>query len=318
MNFETTNLFIGAASFEERSLAAPRKFIENQGRLGAVSLVLFADESPQLASNLEALAELGLENIPKHDRFSSRSLWNWVWGVVKSASGEIVIDVTCLPREALAMLLFSLSVRRKYIDQIKIVYTSVPEGYATQDKSLEPEDRWLSKGVATVRSILGFPGNFGSEKLRHIIAFAGHESDRLLEAIVSYEPNKLSISNEMASTSTVEGAAQYSENVADQLRQEIALPKLESILFSANSIMDTYDSLCGLEIDSENENVAIVAMNTKLSFIGAALFCLHERNVRMIYAVPEEYNPLYSKGFGECVEYDITDLIKTADTLPVD
>ncbi|SRR6266702_2030995 len=314
----TKNLFIGAVSFEKRSLVAPKKFLSEGGTPDRMCIVRLAEDSPQLQENLAEFEEMGLANIAKHDRLSSRSLWDWAWGALQNAEGDVVIDATCLPREPLGMLLFALSVKRDQLGQIKVLYVSVPpNGYATLNESLPPEDRWLSKGVVTIRSILGFPGNFGSEKKRHVVAMTGHELERLLDTIIFHEPNRLSISNEQESTSTVEGAERYSKEVADKLRHEIPLPEIETVRFSANSIDETFDSLKAMGIDSENENVALVAMNTKLSFIGAALFALQDRNIRMVYAVPEKYNPLYCTGVGELKEYDITEYIKSSKTTQV-
>lgn len=311
-------LFIGAVSFEKRSLVALQNFLKEGGSPDKVNMVKLAEDSPQLQENLTTLKDMGFTQIAKHDRLSSRSLWDWVWGALQNAEGDVVIDATCLPREPLGMILFALSVKRDQLGQVKVLYVSAPtNGYATLNDSLPPEDRWLSKGVVTIRSILGFPGNFGSEKKRHVVAMAGHEPERLFDSIIFHEPNRLSISNEQASTSTVEGAEKYSREVADKLRREIAPPEIESVKFSANSIDGTFDSLKAMGIDSENENVALVAMNTKLSFIGAALFALQDRNIRMVYAVPEKYNPLYCAGVGELKEYNITEYIKSSKTTPV-
>lgn len=310
--------FIGAVSFEKRSLVALQKFLKDGGSPDKVHMVKLAEDSPQLQENLTELKDMGFTQIAKHDRLSSRSLWDWVWSALQNAEGDVVIDATCLPREPLGMILFALSVKRNQLGQIKVLYVSAPpNGYATLNDSLPPEDQWLSKGVVTIRSILGFPGNFGSEKKRHVVAMAGHEHERLFDTIIFHEPNRLSISNEQESTSTVEGAERHSKEVADKLRREIAPPEIETVKFSANSIDGTFDSLKAMGIDSDNENVALVAMNTKLSFIGAALFALQDRNIRMVYAVPEKYNPLYCTGVGELKEYDITEYIKSSKTTQV-
>ena len=72
-----------------------------------------------------------------------------------------MIDVTCLPRELLGMLLFAVSVARCRIGSVRVAYVAAPEGgYATQNMDLLESDRWLSKGVTEVRSIVGFPGKF--------------------------------------------------------------------------------------------------------------------------------------------------------------
>ncbi len=321
MATSTSSCFIGALSFEERCTLAPIRFVQSGGNTDSVHLVKLAGDSPQVAENVERFKKVGLTRFPMSDRFSSRSLWDWIWSVVRVAEGDVDVDATCLPREVLGMLLFALSVRRQKLNRIQLLYVSAPPspgGYATQNQSLKQEEQWLTKGVVTIRSILGFPGNFDSEKRRHLVALAGHEFERLLNIIVFYEPDRLSLSSERKGTSTVDGAGDYSNKVEVELRQElrqkIPLPKIEEVSFSANSITATYSSLEAMQLDSVNENVILAAMNTKLSFVGAALFALHERNMRMVYAVPERYNPLYCQGVGKLQEFDITDLIKSAKT----
>ena len=69
-----------------------------------------------------------------------------------------------------------------------------------------------------------------------------------------------------------------------------------------------------MEYDFARENVSLVAMNTKPAFVGAALFALYERRIRVVYAVPEKYNSLYSKGVGTVFRYDVSELIARANT----
>jgi hypothetical protein len=178
-------------------------------------------------------------------------------------------------------------------------------------------NRWLSNGVLSIRSIIGFPGDFASDRMRHVVALAGHEPERLELLLQFLEPDRLSISGEMEATSTVAGAGQISSDVARRLRDKIALPKVGTLEFSASSIADTIVGLQSASMDMPRENVTLVAMNTKLSFIGAALFALQNRAVRMVYAVPERYNPLYCKGSGRVERFDITEDVKKAATTPV-
>jgi hypothetical protein len=320
MTSTSATLFVGAVSFEERSIVGPRRFLRNMAAADEVCLARFGGESQQLQESLLRFREVGLTEVAEVDRFSSRALWDWVWKCVRHATGDVVIDATCLPREVLGMLLFALSVKREHIGQVRVVYVSAPPspgGYATQNAGLKEADRWLSQGVATIRSILGYPGDFASEKRRHVVALAGHELERLVEIVSFLEPTRLSISNEQDNTSTANGAAEFSKWVASELRRRIALPEFGTVGFSANSIEETFKSLHDVSLDFAIENVVLVAMNTKLSFIGAALFALHERRVRMVYAVPESYNPLYCTGIGELGEFDITTVVKSANTTPV-
>lgn len=315
---KNASLMFSAVSFEDRCIIGPERFIQAGGNPSALYIARLPDNSSQMLFNIKLLEKSGLRVFHDVDRMNSRALWEWVWARVSNVSGDVIIDATCLPRELLGMILFALSVRRDRLGRIEVCYTSAPKevtgGYATQNKDLRDDQRWLSKGVVAIRSILGFPGDFSSEKKRHVIAFAGHEFDRMLQVVEFLEPNIVSVSNEQENTSTVNGAAVISADVATKLRDKIAEPIIRPVKFSANSIDETFKGLGELKLNASLENIALIAMNTKLSFIGAALFALHRRKVRMMYAVPEIYNPLYCVGAGEFKVHDITEKLKTSAT----
>ncbi len=313
----TETTFVTIPSFEARSLVALKSFIEGGGSPASIHLAKMAKDSPELATTMSAVHDLYPREVPTLDRFSSRDLWRWTWDTLGSATGEVTIDATCVPRELLGMLLFALSVRREYVDSARVCYVPPSShGYATQSEGLPKEDRWLSKGVREIRSIIGYPGDFLSDRRRHVIALAGHEGDRLLEVLEYLEPDELSLSSERGDSSTVEGAADWSQRVALELRDKIPVPEINDLDFSAQSITETFESLSRLLATMPDRNVTLVAMNTKLSFVGAALGALHDRSVRIVYAVPDRYNPKYSVGGGPIEVADITELIKGSATIP--
>ena len=314
----SANSLVAAASFEERSTYWVREFLKTGGDRAKVFLADVVEHGDEYAENLAVIEKLGVENVERINRFSSESLWRWVVGVTERASelkGELTIDVTCMPRELLGMLLFSVSVRRRSFSKISVAYVSAPEGgYATQNKRLAKEARWLSKGVACVRSIVGYPGVFHSEQPCHLVVFAGHELERVLQLAEYVEPRRLTISGELEHSSTVPGAREISRNVAEELKRRMQVPEIGDIEFSSSSIDEVYASLVEARLGESSENVALAAMNTKLSFVGAALFALSNRAVRMMYAVPRQYNPLYCQGVGRASQFDITPMVNGART----
>ena len=313
--------FIGAISFEERSLAWLYRMQQN-GQIEAdrMKLIHFGGGTDELNDNITTVkGEYDFDAV-EFDRFDTKKTWDQVWDIVCDCDPTVSIDVTCLPREVLAMFLFAFSVCRDKIKKIEVLYTSAPSaqegGYATQNQDLSEDARWLSRGIRTTRSIVGYPGDFSSEKRCHAIVLAGHEPARTLEAIEFVEPLRCSLGNESAGTSTVSEARDFSEDVVSQLRHRITLPNIEPLSFSADSIEGTLKKLEEIELFPDTENIVLIAMNTKLSFVGATMFALKERHVRMIYSVPEEYNPLYCIGVGKSTSHDITEYIKQANTIP--
>ena len=309
---------IAAASFEERSTYWVREFLESGGERTKIFLADVIEYDDEYAKNLAVMEELGVTNVDRVDRFSSESLWRWVIAVTDRASelkGNLTIDATCMPRELLGMLLFAVSMRRRSFRAISIAYVSAPEGgYATQNERLPKKARWLSKGVASVRSIVGYPGIFHSERPCHLVVFAGHELERILQLVEYLEPRRLTISGEMEKSSIVPGAREISRSVAEELKRRMQVPEIGDIGFSSSSIDEVYASLMDVRLDESGENIALAAMNTKLSFVGAALFALSNRAVRMVYAVPREYNPLYCEGVGTPWQFDITSMVNRAGT----
>ncbi len=307
---------VAAASFEERSLVTTRKFLASIGEPSDVHLANVTEDNAQHQENVDAFRELGIEGIEPLDRFDSRALWGWAWNTIGAAPpGDIAVDITCFPREMLGMLLFAISLMRKRFVNVTVDYIAAPEGgYATQNKKLEKSARWLSKGVREIRSIIGFPGEFSGEKEGHLIALTGHEKERMMEIVEYVEPRTLSIGSGEVGSSTTTGADEYSRRVVQGLRLRVPVPEVGRIGFRSDAVSDVYERLLELGLDFDKENVSLAGMNTKLSFVGAALFALHERRVRIVYAVPEKYNPSYCHGVGEAYHCDITGLIGRANT----
>ena len=307
---------IAAVSFEERSSVWVKRFLSSGGRREAVFLANVVEFGPSYEAQLREFTTLGIDDVDEIDRFSSRSLWSWCLSVVEQAAQlqrSLVIDVTCMPKELLGMLLFAVWVYQEHFAKVFVVYVAAPEGgYATQNPKLAEADKWLSRGVTTVRTIVGYPGAFRGERPTHLIVLAGHEFERLYAITEYVEPSRLTIGGAQESSSTASGAGVLSQKVAQRLRDRIQVPDIGDISFSASSIEDVVGTLQRLDFDASTENVALVAMNTKLAFVGAALFSLANRSVRMVYAVPREYNPLYCVGVGDeyCVE--ITAMLRSA------
>ena len=315
-------VLVAACSFEMRSVVCPQEFLETGGKAQNVFLANIVEPDDRYRANLKRLQELGIRNVDDVDRFSSRSLWEWACSVIeraRSRTSKLLVDITCLPRELLGMLLFLVSVRRLDWSSVELAYVGAPEGgYASQNLSLPEDDRWLSKGVSAVRSIVGFPGMFRGDRSCHLVVLAGHEVERILEIVEYVEPRRLTISAERAGSSTVKGARDLSIRVAEELKDRIQVPVIGDIEFSSSSIEEVFESLRSAQLGVGVENVALVAMNTKVSFVGAAMFGLVERRVRMVYAVPNIYNPLYCDGVGKIYRFDVTGLIQSARTDLVD
>ena len=162
--------------------------------------------------------------------------------------------------------------------------------------------------------MLAFRGSFRSERPTHLVVLGGHEFERMIEIIEFLEPSRLTISGGHEDASAGVQAGRLSREVVRGVRERIQVPLIHDFEFSSFSVRGVFESLVNSGLESRDENVALVAMNTKLSFVGASLFSLVERSVRMMYAVPREYNPEYCRGVGESSVLDVTEFIRRAKT----
>ncbi|MCY4345518.1 MAG: hypothetical protein OXC17_01825 [Aestuariivita sp.] len=310
-------VLIAAASFEDRSKYWVREFVKSGGDPKNVFFANVEEPIEEYSTNYTEIMKLGVPDLGKIDRFSPMSLWNWVTEVVTEASKiarHLDIDITCMPRELLGMLLFAFSTDPNHFESIWIKYVKAPEGgYATVNSNLPEDQRWLSKRISSIRSIIGYPGEFLSERPCHLIVFAGHEYERIVQIVEYMEPRRLTVSGEMSESSIFQTAGEVSSRIAKEIQSKIQVPEIGDIEFSSSSIEGVYDSLQNADLFCEKENVALAAMNTKLSFVGAALFALANRKLRMMYAVPSHYNPKYCEGVGKVLEFEITSMIRQAN-----
>ena len=233
---------IAATSFEDRSLVSVKWFLSSGGRTEAVFLANIVEPGPRYEQQVSEFKNLGIGSVKEVDRFSSRSLWSWCLSVVAQAAQtkpSLVIDITCMPRELLGMLLFAVRMHQEHFPRVFVAYVAAPpKGYATQNPNLAEKDKWLSRGVETVRTIVGYPGTFRADRPTHLIALAGHEFQRLFAIAEYVEPSRLTIGGEQEGSSTVSGAGVLSQEVAQSLRDRIQVPDIRDISFSASSITE--------------------------------------------------------------------------------
>lgn len=314
MNHRERQDFICALSFEDRCMAVLSRFADDGGDCGGVQAVHFGGDNLSLQQNIAAAAELGVNLVSECDRRDSKRIWRWVWESVEKSGPDVVVDVSCFPREVIGMILYALALQSTRFNRVRIAYTT-PFRYSTQDLSLPEDSRKLSFGTRVIRTIIGYPGDFSSARKRHLFALAGHEIDRLLEVINYVEPTTISLSNEQYGSGTVEGANEFSLAVKAKLRESIGMPDFRDVVFFADSPLRTYEALVPQIMEVAEENITLVCMNTKLAFVGACLAGLHQRNVRIVYAVPDYYNDQYSSGVKESREVDISDSLLSAGNL---
>lgn len=216
-----------------------------------------------------------------------------------------VIDITTFSHEALLILLGLLQQRKKW-NKILFAYSEAEE-YAV---GLEGKEKWLSKGVDDIRSILGFPGKVLPSKKIHLVVLVGFGSERAEKLIEAYEPSILSLGLSERTESIREdhhdvNAAFYKrvrKFAENMMAQDSAIRKFS---FSCKDPLKTQIAV-EKEISLLSEyNTVIAPMNNKISTIGVALAAIRNEAIQLCYAHPSYYNiEGYSSPSNECILID--------------
>lgn len=285
---QDVDIFICAASYEARCLSIPLRI---QPNVVARALVCANhDHLERMESNFDRLKRhfggKGREVLLRTDNplISADRLKDALEAVDETKARRLLIDITTFTHEGLLILIRLLSIFLKATDQVWIVYAPASE-YAV---GLEQQQKWLSRGVREIRSVLGYPGLFVPSQKMHLIILVGFEAERAKHLIDACEPDAISLGKGRDATDDAQN--HLPTNIRTLREISVHYPRYDEFDFSCIDPIATKQSL-ELQIAKYPGHNAIVApMNTKLSTIGAALLGLESEKIQLCYAPAVTYN----------------------------
>lgn len=305
---EPAALFIGTASFEDRCCS-----ILNELKTDCARGIIFKNKQAgeKADQNLrKMLAMLGgrgqAEELDLDEPMESvRSLRVALDAVGEIGEGLVFVDITTFTHEQLLILVRLLNDKKP---RPKIVF-----GYNGADRysfNTDANSAWLSKGVAQIRSVLGFPGLLLPSKRSHLIVLVGFEHERAKAVIERFEPNFLSLGVGQVSESVTPEHAETNRRFFDDVRNFVDLrtsigANVNSFEFSCVDPIATMEAV-GQQVDKlSDHNTVICPMNTKLSTLGVAMVASKNSTVQICYSRAIEYNELgYSTPSNQVTLFD--------------
>lgn len=205
-------------------------------------------------------------------------------------SARIIVDITAMTNEMLAILIAILREHQRLVD-VTLCYTGATE-YSYNSTT---QEIWLSKGVSSIRSILGYPGEQLPSQPLHLVLMTGFEVERALETLARFEPAILSLGvgarDESISKKHYETNLAFTEKLEEFIaEQERSCATLTKFSFSCIDPRKTKQSLQEHLSAFSGQNLVICPLNTKLSTVGASLYCFEHPEVQLCYTQPMEYN----------------------------
>jgi len=287
-------LFIGMVSFEDRCFS----ILENLKTLPVHCLLFKNLASGAIAQkNLDHMIGLTIERntvvdldisspITTADAFA-RALAS---EVIASSAGAIFIDTTTFTHEQLLILLRIIELRG--IEHKIIMGYTGAETYST---NTDVEHVWLSRGVAQIRSVLGYPGRFSPSKRLHLIVVVGFEHERAAAVIEQFEPARLTLMcgdpEQSVSSSHYATNKRFFEKLQNFVeRAKSTQTSVETCYISCVNPFEARDTVLKLASADEGYNVVVCPMNTKISTVGVGMAAIQNGQIQIAYARAIEYN----------------------------
>ncbi len=295
------DVFICSASYEERCRSIPEALIRHQ-HIGKRLVCFNQKSSAKVANNAKYLLDRLGSNAHKVplDKTSPLVTADNLQRALSHAGGDdrelaYLVDITTFTHEALLILLRLLQARAA---RSTVILAYAPA--AEYSIGLPPEEKWLSKGITDIRSVLGYPGDSRPSRKSHLIVLVGFESDRAERLLDEYQPHVISLGFGQDGTAT-SVLHQHTNRLAfGQLASKVA--KYNEFEFSCVEVSAAENAIATQAAKFPDCNIVVAPMNTKLSTVGVAGAAFRNNEIQICYASASQYNvEAYSRPGETCI-----------------
>ncbi|UJX39285.1 hypothetical protein K9F62_11140 [Desulfovibrio sp. JY] len=274
--------YICCASFEDRCFTTASNMIKYIDNSLIFQFEEFSKHSNENCAKLSELLKTDAISLKNSDPvFTAKKIYNSVAASIEhNLNSNILVDITTFTREALLILWKVLSQLNKNYTSCCVVYNA--------SSSFNPP--WISMGIESIRSIIGFPGDILPTKGDCLIIIPGFEVERAQKIIEQCEPALIRVAISSAACSINEELFSFAQKYLIEIFSE----KLEDDATFFIDLTNPFSASKSLEKEarkySDKYNTIIVPLNTKLSTIGAGMCCLANKNMQILYAQASVYN----------------------------
>ena len=207
---------------------------------------------------------------------------------VESGARRVVIDITAFTHETLLILFRVCDLALDKSCVVEFLYATARE-YSVGDPLGE---KWLSKGIREVRSVMGYPGGFVPSRGTHLIVLAGFEDYRALSLVRELEPTLVTIGYGDRSERATAPHQDVNEKNVERIRGLIQnlVGRVEAFVFSGYDALAAEDAIRGVVSGAKTYNTIVAPMNTKISTLGAGRVARRDESVQICYAQADIYN----------------------------
>ena len=307
------DLFLCTLGFEQRCLTLPWQLSEAGYRAHRSYYFKYptnlddnAVNLPKLERSLRIIApkveSLGSDEPEFSNRF--RKILDLVTSESIEKTPRITFDISVTANR---LILQCIKVLLEYDLSVRLVYSEAEIYYPTKEEYKKDEARWqsgglvgLEQGVSDVLPSIDYPGAALDPLPDLVVLFPSFNRERSMAVVSFVDPSLVT-----SSGNKVVWLLGDPHLEIDHWRLE-AVKKINGIgesepqhHVSTFDYKETLRTLEKLHMDtSEQHTITVSPLGSKMQALGTAIFCYMHPDVRIIFAMPKEYNAAhYSKGW---------------------
>jgi hypothetical protein len=195
-------------------------------------------------------------------------------------------DITTMTHEMLLILVAAADEIVQPWSDLFLVY-NVAGAYSGDDT---PEDKWVSRGIHEVRSVIGYPGAWSPGEYTTMVALPGFDPERMHRMVEEIEPDQLVVGIACPIGERHAWSAEKNRGIAEQLLQTrkgktFDYPALDPI----GAIDAVIDALRGT-----TSNVLLAPLNSKITTAALGILARLRPEWQICYAPAFIYNLKYA------------------------
>jgi hypothetical protein len=298
--------FISCLSFEERSLTIV-------GELAAIGLrrwvcLVNEDIETDIAEAREKAARTGadagieVEFLCASKRDPLRLADTIVALADASSDTDVrwVADVTTMTHEMVLVIVAAADEIMTDWNDLTLVY-NVAGQYSGND---EPSDKWVSRGIHEVRSVIGYPGGWSPGEQTTLVAMPGFDPERMRRIVEEIEPDQLIVGIACPVGEHHSWSEEKNRVIAAHL---LATRKGMTFEYPALDPMGAVRAVIEATRDVRN-NVLLAPLNSKISTVALGVLARQRPGWQVCYAPALIYNLSYATASDSILMCSLADL----------
>jgi hypothetical protein len=302
------DIFIASASYESRCLSIVNA-IDNKIKFSHKFVSASVPHIELINENLSIFTKKGFSRLDINNSkqlTTANNILSAINDTLKDKpESSFLIDITTFTKQTLLILLRLLRNVLNTDNAVQFLYTPASD-YSI---GLPYEEKWLTKGVLGVNSVLGYSGIIRPSRPYHLIILLGYEVERASALINAYEPSKITIGYARKSDSI--SSDHYDLNKQKFIDLVAEFPHAEAFEFSCSKIEECKTDILQQAQKYTSYNVIVSPMNNKISTISSALAAFENKDIQVAIAIPAIYNyENYSEPSANCNVLEVPSFIK--------